>query len=34
MCVATEGTEARFGVPGSAVFGQAATASGDGAANA
>ena len=32
--VATEGTEARFGVPGSAVFGQAATASGDGAANA
>ena len=32
--VATEGTDARFGVPGSAVFGQAATASGDGAANA
>ncbi|MDT5266096.1 MAG: potassium-transporting ATPase potassium-binding subunit [Mycobacterium sp.] len=31
---ATEGTETRFGVPGSAVFGQAATASGDGAANA
>jgi K+-transporting ATPase ATPase A chain len=31
---AMEGTEARFGVPGSAVFGQAATASGDGAANA
>jgi K+-transporting ATPase ATPase A chain len=30
---ATEGTEARFGVPGSALFGQAATASGDGAAN-
>jgi K+-transporting ATPase ATPase A chain len=30
---ATEGTEARFGVPGSAIFGQAATASGDGAAN-
>ncbi|WP_430755464.1 potassium-transporting ATPase subunit KdpA [Mycolicibacterium septicum] len=29
-----EGTEMRFGVPGSAVFGQAATASGDGAANA
>ncbi|MCV7065100.1 potassium-transporting ATPase subunit KdpA [Mycolicibacterium farcinogenes] len=29
-----EGTETRFGVPGSAVFGQAATASGDGAANA
>ncbi|NKZ15214.1 potassium-transporting ATPase subunit KdpA [Mycolicibacterium septicum DSM 44393] len=28
-----EGTEMRFGVPGSAVFGQAATASGDGAAN-
>jgi K+-transporting ATPase ATPase A chain len=31
---ATEGTETRFGVPGSALFGQAATASGDGAANA
>jgi K+-transporting ATPase ATPase A chain len=30
---ATEGTEARFGVPGSSLFGQAATASGDGAAN-
>src|SRR6202008_4655635 len=30
---ATEGTEARFGVPGSAIFGQAATASADGAAN-
>jgi K+-transporting ATPase ATPase A chain len=30
---ATEGTEARFGVPGSGLFGQAATASGDGAAN-
>jgi potassium-transporting ATPase potassium-binding subunit len=30
---AAEGTEARFGVPGSAVFGQAATASADGAAN-
>ena len=29
----TEGTETRFGVPGSALFGQAATASGDGAAN-
>jgi len=29
----TEGTEIRFGVPGSAVFGQAATASADGAAN-
>lgn len=29
-----EGTEIRFGVPGSAVFGQAATATGDGAANA
>ncbi|MUL85242.1 potassium-transporting ATPase subunit KdpA [Mycobacterium sp. CBMA247] len=29
-----EGTEMRFGVPGSAVFGQAATATGDGAANA
>lgn len=28
-----EGTEVRFGVPGSAVFGQAATATGDGAAN-
>ncbi|MFV8162702.1 potassium-transporting ATPase subunit KdpA [Mycobacterium sp. 134] len=28
-----EGTEMRFGVSGSAVFGQAATASGDGAAN-
>ncbi|OBB31195.1 K+-transporting ATPase subunit A [Mycolicibacterium peregrinum] len=28
-----EGTEVRFGVPGSAMFGQAATASGDGAAN-
>jgi potassium-transporting ATPase potassium-binding subunit len=31
---AAEGTDARFGVPGSALFGQAATASGDGAANA
>ena len=31
---ATEGTETRFGVPGSALFGQAATASGVGAANA
>lgn len=31
--VPVEGTEMRFGVPGSAVFGQAATASGDGAAN-
>jgi K+-transporting ATPase KdpA subunit len=30
---ATEGTEARFGVPGSALFGQAATATADGAAN-
>jgi potassium-transporting ATPase potassium-binding subunit len=30
---ATEGTETRFGVPGSALFGQAATGSGDGAAN-
>jgi K+-transporting ATPase ATPase A chain len=30
---ATEGTDARFGVPGSALFGQAATAGGDGAAN-
>ena len=30
---ATEGTEARIGVPGSALFGQAATASADGAAN-
>ncbi|OBG83346.1 K+-transporting ATPase subunit A, partial [Mycobacterium sp. E802] len=29
-----EGTEVRFGVPGSATFGQAATATGDGAANA
>lgn len=29
-----EGTETRFGIPGTAVFGQAATASGDGAANA
>lgn len=29
-----EGTESRFGVTGSAIFGQAATASGDGAANA
>jgi potassium-transporting ATPase potassium-binding subunit len=29
----SEGTETRFGVPGSAVFGQAATGSGDGAAN-
>lgn len=29
----TEGTETRFGVPGSAIFGQAATASADGAAN-
>ena len=31
---ATEGTETRVGVPGSAVFGHAATAGGDGAANA
>ncbi|WP_167098261.1 potassium-transporting ATPase subunit KdpA [Mycobacterium sp. DL592] len=30
---AFEGTETRFGVPGSAVFGQVATATGDGAAN-
>jgi potassium-transporting ATPase potassium-binding subunit len=30
---AGEGTETRFGIPGSAVFGQAATASADGAAN-
>jgi potassium-transporting ATPase potassium-binding subunit len=30
---ASEGTETRFGVPGSAIFGQAATASADGAAN-
>jgi potassium-transporting ATPase potassium-binding subunit len=30
---AAEGTETRFGVPGSALFGQAATGSGDGAAN-
>lgn len=30
---AAEGTETRFGVPGSAIFGQAATASADGAAN-
>lgn len=30
---ATEGTETRFGVPGSALFGHAATASGDGAVN-
>jgi K+-transporting ATPase KdpA subunit len=30
---ATEGTEARFGAPGSALFGQAATATADGAAN-
>jgi K+-transporting ATPase ATPase A chain len=30
---ATEGTETRFGIPGSALFGQAATASADGAAN-
>ncbi|MEV0673380.1 potassium-transporting ATPase subunit KdpA [Mycobacterium sp. NPDC050441] len=29
-----EGTEIRFGVPGSALFGQVATATGDGAANA
>ena len=29
----TEGTEVRFGVPGSALFGQAATATADGAAN-
>lgn len=29
----TEGTEVRFGVPGSAVFGQVATATADGAAN-
>ena len=31
---ATEGTETRFGVTGSAIFGQVATATGDGAANA
>jgi K+-transporting ATPase KdpA subunit len=30
---ATEGTEVRFGVPGSALFGQVATATADGAAN-
>lgn len=30
----TEGTEVRFGVPGSAAFGAAATATADGAANA
>jgi len=30
---ASEGTETRFGIPGSALFGQAATGSGDGAAN-
>lgn len=30
----TEGTETRFGVTGSTIFGQTATASGDGAANA
>jgi potassium-transporting ATPase potassium-binding subunit len=30
---ATEGTETRFGVPASALFGQSATASADGAAN-
>lgn len=30
---AAEGTETRFGIPGSALFGQAATASADGAAN-
>jgi K+-transporting ATPase ATPase A chain len=30
----SEGTETRFGIPGSALFGQAATASADGAANA
>jgi potassium-transporting ATPase potassium-binding subunit len=30
---ATEGTETRLGVPGSVIFGQAATASADGAAN-
>ena len=29
----TEGTEVRFGVPGSALFGQVATATADGAAN-
>ncbi|OBF08522.1 K+-transporting ATPase subunit A [Mycobacterium sp. ACS4054] len=29
----TEGIETRFGVPGSAIFGQAATATADGAAN-
>ncbi len=33
VSAATEGTETRFGVPGSAIFGQAATASADGAAN-
>jgi K+-transporting ATPase ATPase A chain len=31
--IPVEGTETRFGVPGSALFGQAATASADGAAN-
>jgi K+-transporting ATPase ATPase A chain len=30
----TEGTDTRFGVTGSAIFGQVATATGDGAANA
>ncbi|WP_413468035.1 potassium-transporting ATPase subunit KdpA [Mycobacterium sp. RTGN4] len=30
---AAEGTDTRFGIPGSAIFGQAATASADGAAN-
>ena len=30
---AAEGTDTRFGIPGSAMFGQAATASADGAAN-
>ena len=30
---ASEGTETRFGIPGSALFGQVATASADGAAN-
>ena len=30
----TEGTETRFGAPGSALFGQPATASGNGVANA
>jgi len=33
VSASAEGTEVRFGVPGSAVFGQAATATADGAAN-